>query len=723
MSKKRVKTKAKLESFKLPKINLDLSPLVKRIILGVFFAFLGCLFLFSYFNLSGPLGGFFSAVLFDFFGLGKWLVPFAFFAFAVFLFKQNEEDGFYLGIGLGMVLMVLSLLGLGDVLEPGLTGFFGKFFGSLENVIGFLPSLIAFLALFVVGFVIDFWELAVSFFNDRKEKLALARPVKKEILARPADELKEMVKENPAEESFEEKPASQTFFKPKKSRKPFIGAAGWEFPPLDLLEIDGAKPTVGDTRVSSQIIQRTLEDFGIPVEMGEVNIGPTVTQYTLKPAQGMKLSRIVALQNDLALALAAHPLRIEAPIPGKSLVGIEVPNKSPSIVRLRTLLEAPGYTETQNPLIFPLGRDVMGSAIFTDISKLPHLLVAGATGTGKSIFIHSAITSLIYRNSPQNLRFILIDPKRVELSTYENIPYLLSPVITEGKKAILALKWAISEMERRYDLLLAEHSRDIYSYNQKIGHLKEKTLPYIIIFIDELADLMATYGKELEAMIIRLSQMARATGIHLIVSTQRPSVEVITGLIKANITARVAFQVASQVDSRTILDAAGAEKLLGRGDSLFISADTSKPKRIQGPFISEKESERVVAYLKEKGQKLLGEDYGYDPELSEMLTQDFSSSEETLFDVGDDELYQEAYDVVVKAGKASASLLQRHLRVGYARAARLLDLLEARGVVGPSQGAKPRDVFYAKEGFSDQSPDSLKPESDFEKDNQDEANR
>ena len=417
------------------------------------------------------------------------------------------------------------------------------------------------------------------------------------------------------------------------------------------------------------------------------------------------------MHKDLALALAAHPLRIEAPIPGKSLVGIEVPNKTPSMVRLRSLLESSNYGESSAPLVFRLGRDVMGSAIMADISKLPHLLVAGATGTGKSIFIHSMITSLIYRNSPQNLRFILIDPKRVELSAYESIPYLLSPVILDGKKAIMALKWATQEMERRYDLLLEEHSRDIHSYNQKITQNKEKTLPYIVIFIDELADLMAVYGKELEALIVRLSQMARATGIHLIVSSLRPSVEVITGLIKANITARVAFQVASQVDYRTILDTAGAEKLLGRGDSLFISAETSKPKRIQGPFISEKESERVVDYLKNKGKQLLGEDYGYDSDLSEMLTQELSSAEENVFDVGDDDLYQEAYNVVVKAGKASASLLQRYLKVGYARAARLLDLLEIRGVIGPGQGAKPREV-YSSAAFADQAPDTLKSEAE-----------
>ena len=665
----------------------------------------------SFFELSGPIGMLLRVLLEDFFGIGKWLVPFVCFGLAIFLFNKNEEEEYYFGTGLGIFLILLSLLGLGDLFESGLTGKFGWILGSLENIIGFFPSLIAFILLFLVGLVVDFWQIFKSYLKNRKEKFALTKPEKKGLLKirMPEGKVERLLPNEEVEQILdEERPVIASFLKSKKFKKAFVDASGWEFPPLDLLEVDGAKPTVGDIRINSQVIQRTLEDFGITVEMGEVNIGPTVTQYTLKPAQGVKLSRIVALQNDLALALAAHPLRIEAPIPGKSLVGIEVPNKTPSLVRLRSLLESPAYNESPAALLFPLGRDVMGNAVMADISKLPHLLVAGATGTGKSIFIHSVITSLIYRNSPQNLRFILIDPKRVELSAYENIPYLLCPVILEGKKAIMALKWATQEMERRYDLLLSEHSRDIHSYNQKIGSSKEKTLPYIVIFIDELADLMSVYGKDLEAVIVRLSQMARATGIHLIVSTQRPSVEVITGLIKANITARTAFQVASQVDSRTILDTAGAEKLLGRGDSLFVSAETSKPKRIQGPMISEKESEKVVEFLKNKGKEILGEDYGYDSDLSEMLIHEAQDQEETLFDVGDDELYQEAYEVVVKVGKASASLLQRYLKVGYARAARLLDILEARSVIGPSQGAKPREV-YSIEGsaFIDQAQDKI----------------
>lgn len=350
------------------------------------------------------------------------------------------------------------------------------------------------------------------------------------------------------------------------------------------MKVSSEKPEVGDLRANANIIKRTLESFGIPVEMGEINIGPKVTRYTLRPAEGIKLSRITALSQDLSLALSAHPIRIEAPIPGKPYVGIEVPNKSAAVVRLGNLMSYPEFVNS-GLLGFCLGRDVTGEPVFADIEKMPHLLVAGATGSGKSITLHSILISLLYKNSPQTLRLVLIDPKRVELSAYNGLPHLVAPVITQGKKALAVFRWAIAEMEERYETLLRAGARDIQSYNKK----NQSPLPYILIVIDEMADLMAAYGRDVENAIVRLAQMARATGIHLILSTQRPSVEVITGLIKANITARIALQVASQVDSRTILDNAGAEKLLGGGDLLFVSAELSKPKRIQGAYISEEE--------------------------------------------------------------------------------------------------------------------------------------
>ena len=426
--------------------------------------------------------------------------------------------------------------------------------------------------------------------------------------------------------------------------------------------------------------------------MGEINIGPKVTRYTLKPAEGVKLSRIIALNPDLALSLAAHPIRIEAPIPGKSLVGIEVPNKSAAIVRLGSMLSYPEFTNS-GALSFILGRDVTGDPIAGDIEKMPHMLIAGATGSGKSVGIHSLIISLLYKNSPDNLRLILIDPKRVELSVYNGIPHLVTPVITEGKKAIGALRWAIQEMERRYEILLGAGARDIKSYN-KSHAVTDGPMPYLVIIIDELADLMATYGREIESSIVRLAQMARATGIHLIVATQRPSVEVITGLIKANITARVALQVASQIDSRTILDMAGAEKLLGGGDMLFISPEYSKPKRIQGAFVSEEEIKKVADFVKNNNETIVENDIGANGQNNG--NNDLSNQLEDLRSGDEDDLYDEAVKTVREAQKASASLLQRRLKVGYARAARLLDIMESNGIIGPGEGAKPREVFLEK---------------------------
>jgi S-DNA-T family DNA segregation ATPase FtsK/SpoIIIE len=387
---------------------------------------------------------------------------------------------------------------------------------------------------------------------------------------------------------------------------------------------------------------------------------------------------------------------MEAPIPGRSLVGIEVPNKSISLVRLGSLLKECDFQKTASSLSFALGRNVKGEALLTNLSKMPHLLIAGSTGSGKSVCIHSILLSFLFKNSPETLRLILVDPKRVELSHYNEIPHLLTPVITDYKKVLPALRWATNEMERRYNLLSEYKSRDIEGYNLKVLAKKEMPLPYIVIIIDELADLMARYGHDLEGLIIRIAQMARATGIHLIVSTQRPSVEVITGLIKANITARIAFQVASQVDSRTILDMGGAEKLLGSGDMLYLAPNYSKPRRVQSAYVSEEEVNNLVRFI--VNQSEVGkEENGLAEDLEEFIEGTSSSGGIDFETREEDELYPDAYDVVIKAKKASASLLQRRLRVGYARAARLLDILEEKGIVGPVNGAKPREVFIKEE--------------------------
>ena len=474
-------------------------------------------------------------------------------------------------------------------------------------------------------------------------------------------------------------------------------------PPLSLLEEDQGKPNTGDIKANANIIKRTLANFGIEVEMDEITIGPTVTRYALKPAEGMKLSRIIGLQNDLALALAAHPIRIEAPIPGKSLVGIEIPNKTKSLVGLATLLSDDKFQNSAKALTIALGRGISGKSMFGNLAKMPHCLVAGTTGSGKSVTIHSMITSLLYRNGPDDLKFILIDPKRVELTLYNNIPHLLTPVITEAKKTILALKWAAKEMDRRYDILEAESVRDIESYHNNIWDSSKKTdkkdsdnnldrMPYIVIIIDELADIMSSYPRELESAIVRLAQMSRAVGIHLILSTQRPEVNIITGLIKANIPARIALKVSSQVDSRTILDSGGAEKLLGAGDMLYSSGE-SQPERLQSAFISETEVKKVVKYLADAYKDEISEEIALS---SGSISADKSIFESTLDDEGgedDDELYEEARMCVIEAGRASTSYLQRKLKLGYARAARLMDRLEERGVIGPGDGAKPREVL------------------------------
>jgi len=482
-------------------------------------------------------------------------------------------------------------------------------------------------------------------------------------------------------------------------------------PPISLLEKDSGKANAGDIKANANIIKRTLANFGITVEMDEISIGPTVTRYALKPAEGVKLSRIVALQNDLALSLAAHPLRIEAPIPGKSLVGIEIPNKVKATIRLASLFSTKEYMESTYPLFASLGRDISGAPRYANLAKAPHMLIAGATGSGKSVTIHAIINSLLYRNPPDQMRFVMIDPKRVELTLYNKIPHLLTPVITDAKKAISALRWLAKEMDRRYDILEAEAVRDIQSYHKnvlapalakQVRQVENDTdevddverMPYIVVVIDELADIMTAYPRELEAAIVRLAQMSRAVGIHLILSTQRPSVEVITGLIKANIPSRIALQVASQIDSRTILDMAGAEKLLGAGDMLYISGEMSKPVRIQSAFISEDEVKRVVNYLADQYTDILPselnlttDDVGNGKKGGSLFSDDFGGGD------SDDELYEQAREAVIQANKASASYLQRKLKVGYARAARLLDMLEERGVIGQGDGAKAREVF------------------------------
>jgi len=484
-----------------------------------------------------------------------------------------------------------------------------------------------------------------------------------------------------------------------------VNDPNWEAPSVELLEKKQSPANAGDVQQNAQTIHDTLGEFNIDVEMEGANIGPKVTQYTLKPPSGVKLTRITALETNIALNLAAQSLRIEAPIPGQRAVGIEVPNIKAADVRLYGILSSKQWKNGHEPLNFAIGKDISGDAVVGELNKMPHLLIAGQTGSGKSVMINTLLTSLLYRNSPSEMKLILVDPKQVEMAPYEDIPHLLTPVITEPEKTISALKWAVNEMERRYKLLAEEKIRDIKSYNQKMQSGRKKVavededgnaqqadegaMPYIVIVIDELADLMMVAARDVEALIVRLAQKARAVGIHLVLATQRPSVDVITGLIKANVPARIAFTVASQIDSRTILDQVGAEKLLGQGDMLMLTPSMSKPKRIQGAWVMDEEVIKITDHLRMQSAPQ------YNDEIVSQPVQ-INGKGGVVMDMdggSGDDMYKDAVRVVVESGKASTSLLQRRLRVGYARAARIIEEMEEQGIIGPADGARPREVL------------------------------
>lgn len=687
----------------------------KKSVVGILLIGVSIILFLAAFGTAGPAGAFAFDLLSRLLGIGYYLIPIIFLVVGI-LFLASHEKKFFGIVFAGMAGFVLSGLGLIDVLFTEKAGWLGRMVGSLEIPFGYAASIVLLIMLVIVSLMIT---LNASV-NLRKLKM----PWSKEEIADEDEELddedlvvttgavepKGRRKWLPDPEEETKKPMPAGDVEVKVAEPPLISLgrgklkehANYVAPPLSLLTSTIDKPMPGDLKANANIIKRTLESFGVPVEMGEINIGPKVTRYTLKPAEGVKLTRITALSSDLALALAANAIRIEAPIPGKSLVGIEVPNKTVATVHLGSMLTYPEFTNG-GPLMFPIGRDVTGEGLFGNVEKLPHLLVAGTTGSGKSIFIHSLIVPLLYKNSPEQLKMIFIDPKRVELSMYDGIPHLIAPVITEGKKSLAVFRWAVAEMDRRYDVFLKAGARDIRSYNKSN---KDEPLPYVLMVIDEMADLMSQFGKEIEGYIVRLAQMARATGIHLVLATQRPSVNVVTGLIKANIQARVALQVASQIDSRTIIDTAGAEKLLGKGDLLFISNDFSKPKRIQSPFVSEEEIREVVKFIKEHNETLAPteteqqESKALQNAMNEKQAPGAAEAKSgDIFDDyagGDseeDDMLPQAIETVKQARKASASLLQRRLGVGYARAARLLDIMEEKGMIGPGDGAKPREVY------------------------------
>ncbi|MDD5342776.1 MAG: DNA translocase FtsK [Patescibacteria group bacterium] len=683
----------------------------------VLFAF-GVLFILSLFGFAGSIGKFINDALRYIFGWVRYLIPLILLGWGYMLMRPKR---FFLKTNnyVGLAIFVISASAIFHLFIPfdeatsaisdGRGGGYAGFFLSypFQKIMGFWASLVAILAICLISVLILF-NTTLSRLAQKPTKLGRALQsltsffgLFRKRAAPPEEEYapEEFEPDKTPETQHEFKQSTLTESAPDvKSTQPKTETSARRRKvdlPLDLLDSKSAKPMSGDTAGNAEKIRKTLENFGLQVEMGDIKIGPTVTQYTLRPAEGVKLSQITGLSNDLALALAAHPIRIEAPIPGKSLVGVEVPNQQVATVRLRDILESSEFKKRSGNLIISLGRDVAGNVALANLEAMPHLLIAGATGSGKSVAIHSLIVSLLYQNGPDEVKFILVDPKKVELNSYANIPHLLTPVITEVDKTINALKWCITEMDRRYHLLAEANKKNITVYNSSV--LLNK-LPYIIVIIDELADLMSAAAQDVEGAIIRLAQMARAVGIHLVVSTQRPSVDVITGLIKANITSRMAFSVASQMDSRTILDYAGAEKLLGRGDMLYVSSELSKPKRVQGALVTESELDRVADYLRR----------GSGPEYLETVTEkQATASSNGLENLGDDELLASAKEVVWQANKASASLLQRRLRIGYARAARLLDLLEEEGIIGPGEGAKPRDILRRQ---PEDSPSASEPE-------------
>lgn len=713
----------------------DLTPHAKQSIAALAVASLGVFFILSLLEYAGMIGTWTKIGLEYLFGAGSYLAPVAC-AFFVYAFLNPREDKHVSGSKLfGITLLFLALLGgfeLYQATAGGLLGLGIKW--PLNFLMGPLASGVFLGMFFLIGMFLTFnIGLGIPAFLRSKPL-----PDEDEFDTSDIDNL-----ELPPEVGDAALPAAseevEGEVQQEKSRKTLGGIMGgivggggrssnddflvtnfvgaYDPPPLSLLSRDKGKAKTGDIKASANTIKRVLKEFGIDVEMDKVEVGPTVTQYSLKPAQGVKIARILGLQRELELNLASGTIRIEAPIPGKSLVGIEVPNLERATIGLASMLASPEYTDSPKPLLVALGKDITGKVQFGNIARMPHALIAGTTGSGKSVAIHNLIISLLFRNSPEQLRFLLVDPKLVELTLYDGIPHLMVPVITDAKRALKAFKWATNEMDRRYEVLRERSVQNVETYHEKIYQPAKKVweaggsdenekaelpegLPFIVIVIDELNDLMQAYPRELEALIVRLAQKSRAVGIHLILATQRPSVDVITGTIKANIPTRIALQVRQQVDSRTILDQIGAEQLIGKGDLLFSSNESGKPIRLQSAFISEEEIKNVVNYLKKQSDS-----YGLD----HLDLDSTSPSEGGIFagDVGgndgDDELFQDAKAVVMEAGKASTSLLQRRLRIGYGRAARIMDILEENGVIGPADGSKPREVLIGRGGSDDTS--------------------
>ena len=697
---------------------------------AVMLILLSILLVVSWFGVGGPVLQWIDMATVKTIGYTAYALPILLIYLAVETFRA-EENQLPVVVKFAAVLEIVWFSGLFGLMKTASHPNSGGFVGDILNTatLKMVDSAIAVIIYLVLAFITvlfitqtspftvfsKLWEMIKS---NTKEDDNNRSIMKKASIAQPAEEEKKTdlgeIKLNAGvpiiDTAKEKKSLLKKVEKPEKVNEEQALVAtrdpNWEAPSLELLEKNESGADAGDTRQNAQIIHDTLSEFNIEAAMGDINVGPKVTQYTLRPPSGVKLTRITALETNIALNLAAQSLRIEAPIPGQKAVGIEVPNRKAAEVRLRSTLSSKQWAAARDPLSFGIGKDISGQVVVGELGKMPHLLIAGQTGSGKSVMINTLLCSLLYRNSPSDMKLILVDPKQVEMAPYADIPHLLTPVINEPEKTISALKWAVNEMERRYKLLAGEKIRNIKEYNKRLqsrakkiaiadenGNVQEHedgSMPYIVIVIDEMSDLMMMAKKDVETLIVRLAQKSRAVGIHLVLATQRPSVNVITGLIKANVPARIAFTVASQVDSITILDQSGAEKLLGQGDMLFYVTSMSKPKRIQGAWVTDDEVNKITDHLRMQ----MAPQYN-DEVVAQPVQLDGKGGVVMDLSEGGDDKFKDAVRVVVERRKASTSMLQTRLGIGYQRAARIIEEMEERGIIGPQNGSKPRDVLIS----------------------------
>ena len=697
---------------------------------AVMLILLSLLLVVSWFGVGGPVLQWIDMATVKTIGYTAYALPILLIYLAVETFRA-EENQLPVVVKFAAVLEIVWFSGLFGLMKTASHPNSGGFVGDILNTatLKMVDSAIAVIIYLVLAFITvlfitqtspftvfsKLWEMIKS---NTKEDDNNRSVMKKASIAQPTEEEKKTdlgeIKLNAGvpiiDTAKEKKSLLKKVEKPEKVNEEQALVAtrdpNWEAPSLDLLEKNESGADAGDTRQNAQIIHDTLAEFNIEAAMGDINVGPKVTQYTLRPPSGVKLTRITALETNIALNLAAQSLRIEAPIPGQRAVGIEVPNRKAAEVRLRSTLSSKQWAAARDPLSFGIGKDISGQVVVGELGKMPHLLIAGQTGSGKSVMINTLLCSLLYRNSPSDMKLILVDPKQVEMAPYADIPHLLTPVINEPEKTISALKWAVNEMERRYKLLAGEKIRNIKEYNKRLqsrakkiaiadenGNVQEHedgSMPYIVIVIDEMSDLMMMAKKDVETLIVRLAQKSRAVGIHLVLATQRPSVNVITGLIKANVPARIAFTVASQVDSITILDQSGAEKLLGQGDMLFYVTSMSKPKRIQGAWVTDDEVNKITDHLRMQ----MAPQYN-DEVVAQPVQLDGKGGVVMDLSEGGDDKFKDAVRVVVERRKASTSMLQTRLGIGYQRAARIIEEMEERGIIGPQNGSKPRDVLIS----------------------------